>query len=188
RVATLPLAQAAAIRIEDNLIISGELKKESSKSKSSDPSPTTSSDPAFQKMANDLLALKKQLAQASPSSSYRDAPRRNFVPNNASQRPRLPATAPRLALEAPPVNALAEIEEEEQYYEEPSSQGEDDQDVGEPTGDSTIGYMEFDEDESDEEESTQGYASGQSYAVFTRSQGKEAEVAAHVQKEKVVSN
>ncbi|KAH9324423.1 hypothetical protein KI387_004601, partial [Taxus chinensis] len=160
---------------------------ESSKSKSSDPSPATSSDPAFQKMANDLLALKKQLAQA-PSSSYRDVPRRSFVPNNVSQRPHLPATAPRLALEAPPVNALAEIEEEEQYYEESSPQDEDDQDVGEPTGDSTIGYMEFDEDESDEEESTQGYASRQSYAVFTRSQGKEAEVAAHVQKEKVVSN
>ncbi|KAH9305623.1 hypothetical protein KI387_010027, partial [Taxus chinensis] len=78
------------------------LKKESSKSKSSDPSPATSSDPAFQKMANDLLALKKQLAQASPSSSYQDVPRRSFVPNNVSQRPRLPATAPRLALEAPP--------------------------------------------------------------------------------------
>ncbi|KAH9324769.1 hypothetical protein KI387_004947, partial [Taxus chinensis] len=58
------------------------------------PSPATSSDPAFQKMANDLLTLKKQLAQASPSSSYRDVPRRNFVPNNVSQRPRLPATAP----------------------------------------------------------------------------------------------
>ncbi|KAH9287647.1 hypothetical protein KI387_031764, partial [Taxus chinensis] len=127
------------------------------------------------------------MAQA-PSSSYRDVPRRSFIPNNVSQRPRLPATAPRLALEAPPVNALAEIEEEEQYYEESSPQDEDDQDVGEPTGDSTIGYMEFDEDESDEEKSTQGYASGKSYAVFTRSQGKEAEVAAHVQKEKVVSN
>ncbi|KAH9306781.1 hypothetical protein KI387_011185, partial [Taxus chinensis] len=48
--------------------------------------------------------------------------------------------------------------------------------------------MEFDEEESDEEEGTQGYASGQSYAVFTRSQGKEAEVAAHVQKEKAMSN
>ncbi|KAH9295830.1 hypothetical protein KI387_039418, partial [Taxus chinensis] len=73
------------------------------------------------------------------------------------QRPRFPATAPWLALEAPPVNALAEIEEEEeQNYEEPSSPGEDDQDVGEPTGDSTIGYMEFDEGESDEEEGTQG--------------------------------
>ncbi|KAH9322165.1 hypothetical protein KI387_016804, partial [Taxus chinensis] len=101
RVATLVLAQATAIRIEDNLIISGELKKESAKPKSLGPSPTTSSDPAFQKMANDLLALKKQLAQASPSSSYRDIPRRNFVPNNVSQRPRLPTAAPRLALEAP---------------------------------------------------------------------------------------
>ncbi|KAH9324208.1 hypothetical protein KI387_004386, partial [Taxus chinensis] len=48
--------------------------------------------------------------------------------------------------------------------------------------------MEFDEEEFDEEEGTQGYASGQSYAVFTRSQGKEAEVTTHVQKEKAVSN
>ncbi|KAH9312214.1 hypothetical protein KI387_027249, partial [Taxus chinensis] len=68
-----------------------------------------------------------------------------------------------LALEAPPVNALAEIQDEEKNYEEPSSPDEDDQDVGEPTDDSTIGYMEFDEEESDEEEDTQGYASGQSY-------------------------
>ncbi|KAH9309264.1 hypothetical protein KI387_037175, partial [Taxus chinensis] len=98
------------------------------------------------------------------------------------------AMSSKLALEAPPVNALAEIEEEEQYYGEPSSQGEDDQDVSEPTGDSTIGYMEFDEEESDEEEGTQGYASEQSYAVFTYSQGKEPEVATHVQQEKAVSN
>ncbi|KAH9331406.1 hypothetical protein KI387_003514, partial [Taxus chinensis] len=111
---------------------------EVAKPKSLGPSPTTSSDPAFQKMANDFLALKKQLAQASPNSSYRDIPQRNFVPNNVSQRPRLPTATPRLALEAPPVNTLAEIEEEEQYYEEPSFQGEDDQDVGEPAGDSTI--------------------------------------------------
>ncbi|KAH9324363.1 hypothetical protein KI387_004541, partial [Taxus chinensis] len=83
--------------------------------------------------------------------------------------PCLSTTAPRLVLEAPPVNALAKIEEEEQNYEEPSSPGEYDQDVGEPTGDFTIGYMEFDEGESDEEEGTQGYASGKSYAVFTRS-------------------
>ncbi|KAH9302872.1 hypothetical protein KI387_014455, partial [Taxus chinensis] len=97
------------------------------------------------------------LAQASPGPSYRDIPRRSFTSNNVPQRPRLPATIPRLALEAPPVNALAEIEEEEQDYEEPSSQGKDDQDVGEPTDDSTIGYMEFEEEEFDEEEGTQGY-------------------------------
>ncbi|KAH9294096.1 hypothetical protein KI387_040699, partial [Taxus chinensis] len=48
--------------------------------------------------------------------------------------------------------------------------------------------MEFDEEESDEEEGTQGYASRHLYAVFTHSQGKEAEVAAHVQQEKAVSN
>ncbi|KAH9300472.1 hypothetical protein KI387_012055, partial [Taxus chinensis] len=144
--------------------------------------------PAFQKMANDLLALKKQLAQASSTTLYRDIPQRNFTPNNAPQRPRLPTATPRLALEAPPVNALVEIEEDEQIYEEPSSQGEDDQDVGEPTGNSTIGYMEFEDEESDEEEGTQGYASGQSYVVFTHSQGKEAEVAARIQKEKTVLN
>ncbi|KAH9297043.1 hypothetical protein KI387_028725, partial [Taxus chinensis] len=48
--------------------------------------------------------------------------------------------------------------------------------------------MEFDEEESDEEEGTQGYASGQSYVVFTHLQGKEEEVATKTQKEKVVSN
>ncbi|KAH9317571.1 hypothetical protein KI387_019340, partial [Taxus chinensis] len=129
---------------------------EPSKPKASIPSPTTSSDPAFQKMANDFLALKKQLAQASPSTSYRDIPQRKFTSNSISQRPRLPVDAPCLALEAPPVNALAEIQEEEKNYEEPSSSGEDDQDVGEPTDNSTIGYMEFDEEEYDEEEGTQG--------------------------------
>ncbi|KAH9293815.1 hypothetical protein KI387_040981, partial [Taxus chinensis] len=74
----------------------------------------------------------------------------------------------------------------EPNYEEPSSQGEDDQDVSEPTGDSTIGYMEFEDEESDEEEGTQGYASGKSYTVFTHSQGKEAKVAVIKQKEKAV--
>ncbi|KAH9307901.1 hypothetical protein KI387_035812, partial [Taxus chinensis] len=101
---------------------------ESCKPKSSGPSSTTLSDPGFQKMANELLSLKKQLAQDSPGCSYRDIPWRNFIPNKVSQRLRLPVTAPQLALEAPPVNALAEIEEEEQDYEEPSSQGKDDQD------------------------------------------------------------
>ncbi|KAH9300894.1 hypothetical protein KI387_012477, partial [Taxus chinensis] len=64
----------------------------------------------------------------------------------------------------------------------------DDQDVGEPTDDSKIGYMEFEDEEFDEEEGTQGYASRQSYAIFTRSQGKEAGVAARTQKERVESN
>ncbi|KAH9304538.1 hypothetical protein KI387_008942, partial [Taxus chinensis] len=85
-----------------------------------------------------------------------DIPWRNFTPNNTPQRPCFPTAAPRLALEAPLVNALVKIEEDEKIYEEPSSQGEDDQDVGEPTGDSTIGYMEFEDEESDEEEGTQG--------------------------------
>ncbi|KAH9316658.1 hypothetical protein KI387_025285, partial [Taxus chinensis] len=48
--------------------------------------------------------------------------------------------------------------------------------------------MEFEDEESDEEEGTQRYASRQLYVVFTRSQGKEAEVATRIQKEKAVSN
>ncbi|KAH9300949.1 hypothetical protein KI387_012532, partial [Taxus chinensis] len=62
---------------------------------------------------------------------------------------------------------------------------EDDQDVGEPTDNSTIGYMEFEEEESDEEEGTQWYASGQSYTIFTRSQGKEEKVVIKKLKENV---
>ncbi|KAH9323235.1 hypothetical protein KI387_017874, partial [Taxus chinensis] len=65
----------------------------------------------------------------------------------------------------------------------PSPQDEYDQDFGEPVGDATIGYMEF-----DEEEGTQGYASGQSYDIFTRSQGKEVNDAARIQIEKIMSN
>ncbi|KAH9302711.1 hypothetical protein KI387_014294, partial [Taxus chinensis] len=71
-------------------------------------------------------------------------------------------------------------------YEEPLSQDEDDQDVSELTGNSTIGYMEFEYEESDEEESTQGYVSGESYAFFTHSKGKEAKITAEKQKEKAV--
>ncbi|KAH9299916.1 hypothetical protein KI387_044612, partial [Taxus chinensis] len=58
-----------------------------------------------------------------------DIPWRNFTPNNASQRPHFPATSPRLAIKAPPVNALVEIEEDDTNYEEPLLQKEDDQDV-----------------------------------------------------------
>ncbi|KAH9299163.1 hypothetical protein KI387_030845, partial [Taxus chinensis] len=102
QIPTLVLAQAMAIRIEDNLLISGELRREPSKSKASTSSQATSSDPTFQKMANDLLSLKKQLAQTSSTTLYRDIPRRNFTPNNAPQRPHLPAASPRLEIEAPP--------------------------------------------------------------------------------------
>ncbi|KAH9331214.1 hypothetical protein KI387_003322, partial [Taxus chinensis] len=46
-----------------------------------------------------------------------------------------------LAIEAPLVNALVKIEEDDQIITKNlRAQGEDDQDVSEPTGDSTIGY------------------------------------------------
>ncbi|KAH9324249.1 hypothetical protein KI387_004427, partial [Taxus chinensis] len=62
-----------------------------------------------------------------------------------------------LAIKAPLINALVEIKEDDPNCEEPSSQGEDDQDIGESIGNSTIGYMEFEDEEFDEEEGTQGY-------------------------------
>ncbi|KAH9300309.1 hypothetical protein KI387_011892, partial [Taxus chinensis] len=79
------------------------------------------------KLANDLIAIKKQLAQHAP---YADVPRRNFQPRN-----RLPASQTRLALEGPlvkvPVNATCEVEEpnddeDNEAYEELVAREEDD--------------------------------------------------------------
>ncbi|KAH9312757.1 hypothetical protein KI387_027792, partial [Taxus chinensis] len=50
QIPTLVLSQAMAIQIEENLLISSELRQEPSKSKASTSSWATSSDAAFQKM------------------------------------------------------------------------------------------------------------------------------------------
>ncbi|KAH9298318.1 hypothetical protein KI387_030000, partial [Taxus chinensis] len=66
-------------------------------------------DPLVQNLANDLIAIKKQLAQHAP---YTDVPRRNFQPRNC-----LPSSQKRLEIEGPPikvpVNAIFEVEEPE---------------------------------------------------------------------------
>ncbi|KAH9324557.1 hypothetical protein KI387_004735, partial [Taxus chinensis] len=107
---TLILDQELAVSVEDDLIMSGKLKRDPPKSKSAASSSSTSgpnTDPLVQKLANDLVAIKKQLAQHAP---YADVPRRNFQPRN-----RLPAPHTRLALEGPPVkvpmNVTCEVEE-----------------------------------------------------------------------------
>ncbi|KAH9298016.1 hypothetical protein KI387_029698, partial [Taxus chinensis] len=63
-------------------------------------------------LSNDVITIKKQLAQHAP---YLDVMRRNFQPRNP-----LPASQKRLALEGPPIkvpgNATYEVEEPK--YEE----------------------------------------------------------------------
>ncbi|KAH9318839.1 hypothetical protein KI387_020608, partial [Taxus chinensis] len=109
-----PLAEDKTLTVsaEDDLIMSGKLKKDpakyrSSSSSSSTPGPNT--DPLVQKLANDLIAIKKQLAQYAP---YVDFLRRYFQPRN-----HFPTSQTRLALEGPPirvhVNAICEVEEPE---------------------------------------------------------------------------
>ncbi|KAH9314579.1 hypothetical protein KI387_023206, partial [Taxus chinensis] len=90
--------------------MSGKLRRDPSKSKSASSSSSTprpNTDPLVQKLTNDLIAIKKKLAQHAP---YADFPRRNFQPRNC-----LPASQTRLALEGPPVkvpvNATYEVEE-----------------------------------------------------------------------------
>ncbi|KAH9327370.1 hypothetical protein KI387_007548, partial [Taxus chinensis] len=66
---TLALDQELAVSVEDDLIMSGKLRRDTSKSKSaasSSSTPGPNTDPLVQKLANDLLAIKKQLAQHAP--------------------------------------------------------------------------------------------------------------------------
>ncbi|KAH9320324.1 hypothetical protein KI387_022093, partial [Taxus chinensis] len=87
--------------------------------------------------------------------SYRDIPRQNFNNNAvpARDRPQLTPAQPRLAIEAPPVNAVVEIiEEDDEPKEEDSREdfeasGYADESYDELAGDSSIGYLEYDEDE-----------------------------------------
>ncbi|KAH9330731.1 hypothetical protein KI387_002839, partial [Taxus chinensis] len=65
-----------------DLIISRNFKRDPSKSRSSTSSSSTpgpNTDPLVQKLANNLIAINKQLAQYTP---YTDVPSRNFQPKN----------------------------------------------------------------------------------------------------------
>ncbi|KAH9312126.1 hypothetical protein KI387_027161, partial [Taxus chinensis] len=62
--------------------MSGKLRRDTSKSKTSSSSsytPKSNVDQLVQKLVNDLISIKKQLAQHAP---YQDVPRRNFQPRN----------------------------------------------------------------------------------------------------------
>ena len=106
-------------------------------------------------MANDLISLKKKMSQQVSNVPYRDIPRRNFNNSNGApvrDRPRLTPAQPRLAIEAPPINAAVELIEEEEEPEEQDSRedfeasGYADDSYDESAGDSSIGYLEYDED------------------------------------------
>lgn len=74
-------AQALSMKIEDDLILAGKIWKDPNRFKgnSSSESPVTSStDPMVQKLANELLALKKQVSQAPYAAPYNGIPRRIF--------------------------------------------------------------------------------------------------------------
>ncbi|KAH9290090.1 hypothetical protein KI387_034207, partial [Taxus chinensis] len=96
------------------------------------------------------------MSQQVSNVPYRDIPRRNFNNNNgapARDRPWLTPAQPRLAIEAPPVNAEVEIVEEEDEPEEQDSpedfeaSGYADESYDDSAGDSSIGYLEYEEDE-----------------------------------------
>lgn len=64
----------------------------------------------MQRLANFVLALKKQLSQNSISTLYKDIPRRTY-PNNVSNyatknQNKLTSPLERLSLEAPPTNII----------------------------------------------------------------------------------
>ncbi|KAH9300405.1 hypothetical protein KI387_011988, partial [Taxus chinensis] len=141
----LATAQSTATEIEDDLILAGRIKKDIPKLKNQGSS-QGNTDPMFQKMANDLISLKKQVSQQGSNVPYRDIPRQNFNNNGvpARDRPRLALAQPRLAIEAPPVNAAVELIEEDDEPEEQDSpedfeaSGYADESYDESAGDSSI--------------------------------------------------
>lgn len=81
------MVQRLAIEVEDDLLSAGKWNKELQKGKMQQANPTII-DPMVQKLANDLLQLKKQLPQ-NPPPLYQDIPRRNYIPYQQNQQPML---------------------------------------------------------------------------------------------------
>lgn len=127
----------------------------------------------IQKMANDLITLKKKMFQQETYIPYRGIPRQNF--NNANGAPArdrnwLIAAPTRLAIEAPPINTVVEIVDEDEELEDHDSYESfeasryGDESFNDSAGDSNIGYLEYEKDEDEHD--------GKSFAVFTQSQSK----------------
>ncbi|KAH9309611.1 hypothetical protein KI387_037522, partial [Taxus chinensis] len=174
---TLILDQELAVSVEDDLIMSGKLKRDPPKSKSAASSSSTSgpnTDPLVQKLANDLVAIKKQLAQHAP---YADVPRRNFQPRN-----RLPAPHTRLALEGPPVkvpvNATCEVEEPDDDVDDEAREEflEEFDDEAEELEGSRVNFFTTEgTDDGDNYDEVVADMNSESFAVMTREQTRQKE-------------
>ena len=78
---TLAAAQALTIEIEDDLILAGKIRIvasgfEENNYSSNSFSSSTRTDPAVQRLANEILALKKKIAQGMFFVPHEDVPRR----------------------------------------------------------------------------------------------------------------
>ena len=87
-----------AIEIEDDLILAGKIRIvasgfEESNYSSNSFSSSTRTDPAVQRLANEILALKKQIAQGMFFVPHEDVPRRPL--------PTIPHISKKLTIEAP---------------------------------------------------------------------------------------
>lgn len=110
-----------ATSVEDDLILVGKIKIELNgfKENSSLGSWYTKRiNPIVQRLSNELLALKKKIAQSAFSSPYEDISRRPY-PNTAlsyvaKNQDKLPSSPEKLVLEAPPTNIAVENSESEQ--------------------------------------------------------------------------
>ncbi|KAH9310025.1 hypothetical protein KI387_037936, partial [Taxus chinensis] len=178
--ATLDADQRLAISVEDDLIMSSKLKREPSKPKASIPSSSlgANSNQLIQKLVNDLIAIKKQLAQHAP---YQDIPRKNFQPRN-----HLPSSQTRLAIEGPPlkvpVNATCEVlepddEEENGLYDE---QEEDADEELEELGGSQVHFLTTEGmDYEDDYDERVVEMNNDSYVVMNRDQTNKKEKVVH---------
>lgn len=105
----LAVAQTLATKIEDDLILAGKIKKDPNRSKgNSFPKMSTlgTTNSMVQKLANELLALKKQISQGSFAAPYKDIPRRSY-PNpttnyTAKNQSKYPPSPERFSVEPPP--------------------------------------------------------------------------------------
>ncbi|KAH9291025.1 hypothetical protein KI387_044154 [Taxus chinensis] len=121
---TLREAKDFAIDIDDDLIISYKVKGQNGKQKGQKSNLVTTN-PLFQKMANDLVALKKQLSQI----TMRNAPRRP----NLLDRPRISPPPHMISREAPLFSVIYDTRE--------SKEGEDIEETEEQSMDNNKNYL-----------------------------------------------
>lgn len=174
---TLDVDKRFVVSVEDDLIMSRKLRRESYKSKaspSSTSSPRANADQLLYKLSNDLISLKKQLAQHAP---YQDFPRNNFHPRNW-----FPSPQTRLVIEGPPIkvpiNATCEVlepddEEENEICEE--HEEEADEELEELSGSHVHFLTTEGVNEEDDYEERVTKRNNESYVVMTHEKAKKKE-------------